>query len=523
MSSDLHDLFKDELREIPLRPPETWVPASTVRTPRRQLRWLGPALAVIAVVIASIGAGELIVGLRERLAPASSTSSGLPALREGHDLVYLAEGDAAKGYLQVLQMPEGQIAARYVGRSIVGSYIDRYAMRTGDDLAFLPVWDEVRPGGTADTYLQAVVLRSGAPTFRIPTGQVSVSPTTAAGAVEVAGPFVGEVAVSTDGSSVFLVRDIGPGSRTTQLVRYDARYDPQTNAPSPTAGRVIASKTWTGGPSDDPVWSRVIPLDGARVALVRQHVQGTDMLGRATHLGQDWYFLDGGLNEIASYTGDRRFGPTATCSFDPIPLSNGEWALICADPTGAAFENIVYFLDGRDFHVVATVPISRELGFLLGATVSADGKLSVLTNRPLVVRYDIQQHRMIDRRPVTAISLLDRMAPSVALAKDTGGPTIQFTPDGRFAYVATDRAAWWGGLAVIDLQRAALVTHSTGIGDSVVALKLSAEGHRLYALTADGNGRTTLVLLDPATLRVIQRTTPLENAPRVFVAVAQRQ
>ena len=335
MSSDLHDLFKRELREIPLRPPEMWVaPASIDRASRpRSLRWLVPALVVIAVVIASIGAGELIVGVRERLVPASNTPSGLPALREGPDLIYAAESDPAKGYVQAVEMPEATVAARYTGRGVVGSYIDRYAVRTGKDVAFLPVWEEGgRTAGVADTYLQAVALRSGVPTFRIPTGQVSVSSTAPGGAIEVAGPFVGEVAVSADGSSVFLVRDIGPGSRMTQLVRYDARYDPQTNAPSATTGRAIASSTWTDGSSSGAIWSRIIPLDGERVALVRQHVQGADMLGRATQVGQDWYFLDGDLNEIASYTGDRRFGPTATCSFDPIPLPNSEWAVICGDP-----------------------------------------------------------------------------------------------------------------------------------------------------------------------------------------------
>ncbi len=77
MSNELHDLFKRELNQIPLRPATTWVP--TERVLRRSSRaWrvtLGVSAAVLLVVGALVG-GRQLASLRERGAAAPGTVAG---------------------------------------------------------------------------------------------------------------------------------------------------------------------------------------------------------------------------------------------------------------------------------------------------------------------------------------------------------------------------------------------------------------------------------------------------------------
>jgi hypothetical protein len=521
MSSDLRDLFKRDLNEIPVPEPDEW----TAQVRRRRefpalARWLVTGLVIVAVMVASLGAGQVLVVFRERIAGGPSAASGVPGFRAGNDYVYVAESDLARGGTQIVEMPGGALMTRFSGRGVVGSYIDRFVMRTGPDVALLAT---VRDGGRPEadaTYLQAVVLHSGVPTFRIDTGSVATGASVPPEAVQIAGAHIGEVALSSDGSRAYFVRDEGPTGATTRLTVYDARYDANTNAPAATNGTVIATRTWSGPDASwDRTWARIVTLDDGHVALVRQRVQGADLLGRATRFGQEWHFLDADLSELAAYTA----AASGSCSFDLIRVPNEAWAMICADPSGAAQTWSVRFLRASDFGSLADVAVARELGIPLGGTVTADGTLRILTNRPAVVSIDTRTHQVTGKQPVTERhSLLDLVAPSVALGKDTGSPGLQFSPDGRFAYLISDRALWWGGIALIDLEKAALVTHTTAV--SAYALRLSPNGDRLYALVVgQQEGKSELVLLDPGTLSEVARSVALSNSPSTIIAVAAKR
>jgi len=523
VSSDLRDLFKRDLNEIAVPEPEKWIPTPDVR--RREVprvaRWLVTALVIVAVVVGSLGAAQVLVALRERIAGGPSAASGLPGFRASNDYVYVGEADLGRGGTQIVEMPGGSLITRFSGRGVVGSYIDRFVMRTGPDVALLAT---VRDGGRPeadDTNLQAVVLHSGVPTFRIDTGTVATGASVPPEAVRVAGSHVGEVAMSSDGSRAYFVRDEGPTGATTRLTVYDARYDANTNAPAATNGTVIGTRTWTGPDGSwDRTWARVVVLDAGHVALVRQRVQGADLLGRATRIGQEWHFLDADLNEITLYG----VAAGGSCSLDLIRVPNDAWAMICADQSGAAQTWSVRFLRASDFRVIADVAVARELGSPLGGAVAADGTLRILTNRPAVVSIDTRTYQVIGKQPVTERrSLLDLFTPSVALSKDGGSPGLQFSPDGRFAYLTSDRSLWWGGIALIDLEKATLVTHTTAIGDAM-ALRLSANGDRLYALVVGRQeGTSELVLLDPGTLAEIARSVALSNGPSTIIAVAAKR
>lgn len=524
MSSDLHDLFKRELNEIPVPEPEELNAAASTRRQRevpRVARWLVTGLVIVVVLVASLGAGQVIVAIRERLVGVPSAAVGVPGFRAGNDLVYVSESDLARGGTQIVEMPGGALMTRFSGRGVVGSYIDRFVMRTGPDVALLST---VRDGGRPeadDTYLQAVVLHSGVPTFRIDTGSVATGASVPPEAVQIPGFHVGEVALSFDGSRAYFVRDEGPTGATTRLTVYDARYDANTNAPAATNGKVIATRAWSGPDASwDRTWARVLVLDAEHVALVRQRVQGADLLGRATRIAQEWHFLDADLNEILTYG----VAAGGSCSFDLIRVPNNAWAMICADQSGAAQTWSVRFLRASDFTPVVDVVVARELGSPLGGAVAADGTLRILTNRPAVVSIDTRTHQVIGKEPVTERhSLLDFLTPSAAFGKDEGSPGLQFSPDGRFAYLTSDRSLWWGGVALIDLEKATLVTRTTAVGVAY-ALRLSPNGDRLYALVVgQQEGKSELVLLDPGTLSEVARSVALSYGPSTIIAVASRR
>ena len=98
-----------------------------------------------------------------------------------------------------------------------------------------------------------------------------------------------------------------------------------------------------------------------------------------------------------------------------------------------------------------------------------------------------------------ARSRLEQLVPPIAAAKGAGGPSVVFSPDARYAYLASSPDRWWGSLARIDLRDAKVVTSSTALG-AVAAVALSPGGERLYALAADDRDERTLVLLEPQNL-----------------------
>ena len=129
MSSDLRDLFRRELDEIPLRSREEWLPnvERTRRAASRSgLRRPGRTALVIAacvvLVVASINGGLLLADLRRQLGAVTSPKPALPT-----ELLYLSAGDPLGATrLVAVSMPEGKIVGSFAGQTYIGG---KYAGR----------------------------------------------------------------------------------------------------------------------------------------------------------------------------------------------------------------------------------------------------------------------------------------------------------------------------------------------------------------------------------------------------------
>ncbi|MGH2377109.1 MAG: YncE family protein [Candidatus Limnocylindria bacterium] len=498
MSSELHKAFRADLDQIPLRPEDEWVPSiSPPRAPasRRQVsRGLVPGgLLVVLLVIASVVAGLVLSDVRRALrTDVASPSADAPAVIEGRDLVHLAEGEEGSRALVSVAMPDGRVTGRLPGEAYIGPQYAGSPIVTGRELAFVPT---VGPPLT----LRGVDLRTGSPATEIeaePLGLGTAESRCGAGT----GPEPFDVATSQNGSSVFLVRNAGTNGTVTVLERYDAR-----------SGAVLARREWRTTAAEVQVRTRLVPFDDEHIAVVRELMSGCAPI---QPIQQEWRFLASDLAEIGSVTIDVR--ERDTCRLELIPVtSTREWLLVCSDPFGFVPTRLV-FLD-QGFREKARVELSRQLGLALGAVLMSDGNVAVITERPLVVRVDPRTYEVIDKRPVVGgrSSLLDLVAPPVAAAKEIGGRSIAFSPDGNFVYLPRASAAWIDGVALIDLRDAAVVAQSDRSG----RIALSSDGGRLYVLSGSGPA-TRLILLDPGTLREIATSEPLTSGPFSIVAVA---
>jgi hypothetical protein len=77
MSNDLHDLFKKELDQVPLRPADSWVPRADAARPARAA-WQTPlalAIAVLVLVAAVVG-GRQLASFRDRSAAGPGVVAG---------------------------------------------------------------------------------------------------------------------------------------------------------------------------------------------------------------------------------------------------------------------------------------------------------------------------------------------------------------------------------------------------------------------------------------------------------------
>jgi DNA-binding beta-propeller fold protein YncE len=258
-----------------------------------------------------------------------------------------------------------------------------------------------------------------------------------------------------------------------------------------------------------------VTLGPDRVALIREHYPVTYQGAR---LGVDWYILDDQLLTIATYPFEAHGMPAGGfCSADVHADPTGDgWILLCSDPFLAQDGALVFL--SRDGSIVAQTPLSREMGYALGMTVTLDQTVNVLTSRPVVARIDARTRRLIDARPVTETrSLLDWLLPPAAAAKGPVGPGVVFSLDARYAYLIGGPDSWWGTVAKIDLATAKVVASASGL-PGAGGLALSEDGERLYALVIEGRTRT-LALLDPRSLRLASQTAPLANDPYGIVVV----
>src|SRR5207247_2313370 len=195
---------------------------------------------------------------------------------------------------------------------------------------------------------------------RIATGTVSI-PSALQAELPGTPVFPAGTAVSSNGTSIWLVRDTGDHGRTTVVDRFDG----QTLSP---LAHIVLSSTGPG-----VVRSRVVALSPDRVAIVREHFESL-ILGAA-----DWYFLDPQLEVIASYADDsgHRLPAGGECSADvQRSPANAEWLVLCSD-SSLSGDGALVFLDPNTFTISATVSLPRERGFAIGMASATDGTVYV--------------------------------------------------------------------------------------------------------------------------------------------------
>lgn len=503
MSSDLRDVVRRDLDRIPLPPAAEWTVRRRRTSARSGLRLVLTAGAVVLIVIGSLVGGQVVRALRDRIESDRAASGS--GLIPGSDLVYLADGELSAPYIQTIAMPKGESVGRIAGATYVGSPYEGNFTNMSGPYAYVPVGPPETPGA----YLQMLDLNRGVPLTRIDIGTVALSRPLQT-AVPGTPAFAAATATSVDGSILWLVVDGGDRGESATLSRFNVRGLSSSQLARTTT--TLSQQVDSGG-----VRSRLIALGNERVALIREHYVG------GNRLSSDWYVIDSQLKIVASYAGDdaHRLPNEGACSdIEPDPTGSG-WILLCSDYSHSRGTALV-FLDAASFAVTSTLPLDRDLGFALGMAVSPDDQIAVVTDRPLVIRVDAAKRTLTDARPVRQRqSWLDQLLPVPALAKSTGGRSVLFSPDARYAYVAAPADRWWGPLSTIDLSTAMVIATNTQIG-FVMGLGLSTDGGRLYALASDAQGQRSLVLLAPNTLAIAGRSgvAGLPYAPFGIIAVS---
>lgn len=503
MSSDLRELFQKDLEQVPLPPTSSW----TQRRPQRQQRGIGfsaSALIAALVIVLSLSGGQLLRAARDGIEALRASSRGLVA---GNDLLYVAGGDPASQVLQVIAMPTGQVVGRFDAATYVGTREEGGVMSIAGDVAFLPVARQTAPGSDQyETYLQQLDLRRGTPLGRVSTGTLTLPP---ASVLPGSSLFAAATATSSDGRSLWLVRDSGERGQVAQVFRFDIQA-------FPAAGPAARAELTTAG--DVTVRSRVIALGADRIIVVRErYVEAFSSINR---VAADWFVLDARLNVVRSFVVDDSSGlpVSGRCSTDVVADPTGSaWLIMCSDPALAG-DGALLFLDAQTFEITGLVTLDRAWGYAETMSVAGDGQIYVLTNRPVVARIDPRTRTRIDARPVTsARTWFEELLPPVVAAKDNVGRRALISPDGRYAYIA-DVPERWGALATIDLAAATVVASNNEFA-FVIALGLSGQGERLYALTADSAGARSIVLFEPRSLSVAARSDVL---PKSFAIAGVR-
>ncbi|TMD57842.1 MAG: hypothetical protein E6I87_14140 [Chloroflexi bacterium] len=493
MSSDLRDLFRRELDEIPLRSREEWLPnvERTRRAASRSgLRRPGRTALVIAacvvLVVASISGGLLLADLRRQLGAVTSPKPALPT-----ELLYLSAGDPLGATrLVAVSMPEGKIVGSFAAQTYIGGKYAGRPLRLGVERGLLPVVRDPARGEAPGVTLASIALDRAVAEGSADAGNEpfstsrSVEPMTS-GASHL------DVAIGPDSTSAFVVRDGGTDGHET-LVQH-VSLEP--------APRILASRRIVSD-AESYVWSRAVPLDGAGVAVAQTYIASSLIVT------QVWRFLDDDLRDLGTYRVDETSGiGSRACVLEltRIPATH-DWLLVCTDPAG--FANTVVVFLSSSFKEVARIELPRALGPVAGWSVTAapDGVVTLVMNRMLLVRIGARTRSLIDERlvpgPVGAIYT----GASLGGLLDVGN--VVFSADGGTAYLAD---VGWRGLSRVDLDTATLTAYAGALQFAgMQAIQLSPDGARLHVLAREGD-RFRLVTLDAVSLRELARTDYLPD------------
>lgn len=356
--------------------------------------------------------------------------------------------------------------------------------------------------------VQALDLRTGSV-----RSQIEAEPLAGPGIAYARG-YQGAITALPDGESVVLGRHTPEGGAIL-LERYGVR-----------SGARVASATLPG----IPLWNVNVflaaPLPDRLLArLYYWRNAGGGSRQESLVLDADLKVLARIAREIA--TGTAPSWPTS-CS-DPRALPASETLVTTC---GDQIRRWVQFVDGRTLAPVARVdlPPATDVGFAIDWHVAPDGILTVLSERPALVRIDTRSRRLVDAREVsTGKSLLDLLAPSIALAKIYVSPNIQWSPDGRTVFVAPVAAdiphVWRQGVVAIDVSSATIAWRELR-GEDVRGIHLSPDGARLYVLVSEEKEvsapKAHLLALDARTGEVRARTPVLAKPAVEILAVAAR-
>lgn len=516
MSSDLINLIRKDVERIPLPPGGEWTRRRRPAPRRTGRRAITAALSVLVLIVALTG-GQVIHALRDRI-DTDRAASGT-GLVPGTDLVYLADGDGTAQFFQIVGMPKGDRIARVAGQTYVGRAEEGSRMQVSGEVAYLPVAVSGSIPDEHRVYLQPIDLRRGIALGRTELGTVRGSSGLQA-VLPGTPPFPAASAAAADGRTVWLVVDSGDRGEVATVSRFAVDATGTLSL-----GATTTLQSAAGFPSTGATRSRLMPLGADQVAVVREHY-----LAGGGRDSADWFVLDaslglrGGdqprLNVVASFATDsaQRLPLNGLCAdLQPDPSGAG-WIVLCSDGSGTASGALV-FIDGTTFKVDATVPLDRQYGVALAMTATPKGAITILTDRPVLLRVDPRTRTLVDARTVTQrSSWFDQLLPAPALAKSVTAPTVVFSPDARYAYLAAPPDRWWGPLSTIDLTAATVIATNKGIG-TALGIGISPDGQRLYVLADDQQGDRSLLLLVPSTLGVAARARGLQDAPTTILAV----
>src|SRR3989442_9047983 len=389
--------------------------------------------------------GLLAIGAVACAAPAATPApspAGLPTAALGSDLVYLADQVGTQG-ASIVAMPSGAVIGRVEGYAYPAPY-----NQVGPRFGLF--------ASTQDARVRVARVALG-------TGRVSVVD---AGALAQKAPVaLATVAGTPDGSRVLVAPSMVEGNLArTRVDAFDA------------SGRVLASRLWSDEMPADPgrepsAWSRLVALGADRFLLVRSR-----WIMRRTL--ETWSVIDADVSEIASRSSDISWttpgndGPVPTVTRDDQVLwsqwcdyssllalpERGLWATACAGRGNDWRDKWIALVDGS-LNVVGKIalPSHERLGDWVGWGARADGTVAVVTSKA-IARFDPATGQ-VSSNALAVPRSFELFPVQIALGKITISPMLQFSPDGRLAYLVTyERQRAHQGIAVIDTATVSIVS-----------------------------------------------------------------
>jgi hypothetical protein len=456
-------------------------------------------LVCLVLVSACTSAAPTAVSLPTALAPLPTAPlpdafADKPRVPAGTDLVYLERAWEPKDNLSVIGMPAGTLLRR------IDTTYPR-ALLVDKERGFGYYSAITTAGERTRAVVQRIDLATGASTMRIDAGDGRFG-----NALYSDPRHHAHIVLSGDGQSLAVVRPGVDGDESATRIQL---FDALTGAP-------LADATFAGmvGTVVDPG----VGVGSDRVQLQRTYYSGCNSSSCSARAGSaDPLWLDAHLRPIVPMPG---------------PCAGGR--LI---PSGATLVNhcsqrpmTLGFFDANTLAENGRVEVSSGQYPIRSWNIAPDGTVHLISDGLELFRVDGARRRLLDGRLIRMDTASWRIpfGPSVAIAKmPAPDPAVQFSPDGRLAYLTSWRHFPLAhllpedGVVVVDLASAS-VTARFRLPGNVQAIHLSPDGARLYALVAEGSEDWPrwLYALDAADGRTLARVDVLGERYLRISAVA---